>query len=70
MQKKHMMRVRCDDAQREKIERLVQQTGFSPSQVLRALVENAEPQTIIRSTPLNANSDVNIRQDPHVAVAA
>ena len=70
MRKEFVFRARVDDRHQAKIDAMQKATGWTTSELLRALVESAEPQTIVRSTPTKSNSDVNIRQDSHAAAAA
>lgn len=75
MSHQKVIRATIKEHHEHRISELAKATGFTTSQVIRALIENSSIELKpVRSSkisfPVNANGDVNIRQDPHVAVVA
>ena len=73
MTKNFVFRARVDDRHQAKIKRMLDATGYKQSELLRALVEQAEVTTqpsIRFINPLNANSDARTWQGDRIAVAA
>ena len=68
--KSFVFRARVDEIHQQKIDAMQQATGFTTSQLLRALVENAEVQPTIKTMPTKANSDTGILADSRIAVRA
>ena len=68
MPKRFVFRARVDDQHQAKIKQLLSVTGYTQSQLLRTLVEQAEVKPPI-NVPLTRKSD-GIRQDSPVASAA
>ena len=68
----YVFRARVDDQHQAKIKRMLDATGYKQSELLRALVEQAEVTTepaIRFINPVNANSDTTLA-GTRVAVAA
>lgn len=68
MTKQFVFRARIDERHQRKIESLRAATGYSQSELLRSLVEQA-PAITTSNVPMKRSSDVHIRQDSHVAAA-
>ncbi len=66
------LQARVEKRHLQKLELLSAQTGLKKSFLIRQLIDAAvvEPAQITVRLSTNANSDVNIRQDSHVAAAA
>lgn len=69
MPKRFVFRARVDESHQRKIESLQAATGYSQSQLLRSLVEQAQA-SATSNVPMKRNSDVTTRQGSHVAAAA
>jgi hypothetical protein len=72
MTKNFVFRARVDNHHQKKIRLMLDATGYKPSELLRALVEQAEVTTqpsIRFINPVNANSDTTLA-GIRVAVAA
>ena len=64
------IRVRIDQRHREKLNRLTELTGYTPSQLMRQILDAAEFQgTPVVTAQLTRNSDTT-RQGNRVAVAS
>ena len=68
MTKRFVFRARIDERHQRKIESLQAATGYSQSELLRSLVEQA-PAITAHNVPIKRNNDVNPGQGSHVAAA-
>jgi len=69
MRKTEMMVFRADKQHGLKLQQIQRQTGWKRSEVVRRIIEAADP-TSITGLSLKANSDVNTGQGSHIAAAA